>query len=95
MASKHQYKYGKAAPPKNPTSPTNKTEEEAIDLRYMGSREEAATTRTIDSRRRIRNQMNDEIENFLAKGGTIDHIEPNTTADPPKRPSSHYGQRPL
>ena len=66
-----------------------------LDLGYMGSREERADTRTIASRKRLHDQMSSEIEAFLAHGGEINQVEPHVTADPPKRPVSHYGQRPI
>ena len=66
-----------------------------LDFGYMGSREERADTRTIASRKRLHDQMNSEIEAFLAHGGEINQVEPHVTADPPKRPVSHYGQRPI
>ncbi|ARN76342.1 hypothetical protein BST96_08405 [Oceanicoccus sagamiensis] len=61
----------------------------------MGSREERADTRTIASRKRLHDQMSDDVEAFLARGGQISKIDPHVTADPPKRPVSHYGQRPI
>ena len=70
-------------------------ENQDLDLSFMGSREETADSRTIASRRRLRDKMGNEVEEFLARGGKIDHIEPNVTSDPPKRPVSHYGQRPI
>ena len=70
-------------------------EEASIDLGYMGSREESADSRTLASRKRIRKQMGDEIEAFLARGGTINKIDPHVTADPPQKPTSNYGQRPI
>ena len=70
-------------------------ENQDLDLSFMGSREETADSRTIASRKRLREKMGTEIEEFLARGGKIDQIEPNVTSDPPKRPVSHYGQRPI
>jgi hypothetical protein len=69
--------------------------ENKIDLNFMGSREERAATRTIASRQRLHDQMNSEIESFLAHGGEINKVDAHVTADPPKRPVGHYGQRPI
>ena len=70
-------------------------EDQTPDISYMGSREETADSRTVASRKRIRDQLSDEIEAFLARGGKIDHVDAHVTADPPKKPSSNYGQRPI
>jgi hypothetical protein len=66
-----------------------------VDLEFLGSREEQAETRTIASRKRLRSEMEDEIEKFLAKGGSIQQIEPNVQADPPTKPNTSYGSRPI
>lgn len=42
-----------------------------------------------------RERLNEEIEKFLAKGGAINHIDPNVMADPPKRPENKYGSHPI
>lgn len=70
-------------------------DEQAIDISYLGSREDSADSRTVASRKRLREQLSDEIQAFLAKGGKIDQVASHVTADPPKRPSSNYGQRPI
>lgn len=51
--------------------------------------------RTVASRQKQREQMAREIEEFLARGGKIHHVEPNVTADPPRKPDSDYGSRPI
>lgn len=66
-----------------------------IDLSYVGSRDDSADGRTVASRQRLRDQLTSDVEAFLAKGGKIDVVDPNTTADPPRRPESNYGQRPI
>src|ERR1022692_2781738 len=57
--------------------------------------EEAPEERTVASRQKLRDEMEKEIEEFLARGGKIDHVEPNVTADPPRKPDSDYGSRPI
>ncbi|MEE8059416.1 MAG: hypothetical protein V3T17_16510 [Pseudomonadales bacterium] len=66
-----------------------------IDVGFMGSREESADSRTVASRNRLRDKMGGEIEEFLSHGGKIRQIDPHVTADPPQRPVSRYGQRPI
>lgn len=72
-----------------------KNDRKKIDLDYIGSREEQAETRTIASRRRLRANVDDQVEAFLQSGGSIESIEPNVTAAPPGKPSRSYGSRPI
>ncbi|WP_235015359.1 hypothetical protein [Oceanicoccus sp. KOV_DT_Chl] len=74
--------------------PADKHESE-IDLDFIGSREEGADTRTLASRKRLHEKMSADIEAFLSRGGKIDQVDRNVMADPPKKPISHYGQRPI
>ena len=57
--------------------------------------EEVPEERTVASRQKLRDEMEREIEAFLARGGKIAQIEPNVTADPPRKPDSDYGSRPI
>jgi hypothetical protein len=60
-----------------------------------GRAEETPEERTVASRQKLREQMAQEIEEFLARGGKINQIEPNVTADPPRKPDTDYGSRPI
>ena len=42
-----------------------------------------------------RRRIESEVEAFLSNGGTINHIDPNVMADPPKKPTSNYGGQPI
>lgn len=66
-----------------------------IDLSYIGSREDSADSRTVASRQRLRDQLSSDVEAYLARGGKIDQVDTNVSADPPKRPENNYGQRPI
>ncbi len=46
-------------------------------------------------RERAREQLNSDVEAFLANGGTIETVEMNVMADPPKPPQSNYGGQPI
>jgi hypothetical protein len=50
---------------------------------------------TIAARQRAREELEDQIAAFLARGGQILEVPPNVTADPPKKPSPDYGGRPI
>lgn len=49
----------------------------------------------IVSRQRIRDEIDDQVAAFLARGGKISEVPANVTADPPKKPSPDYGGRPI
>lgn len=68
---------------------------EHLEKEFFGSRDDRAEDRTVTSRARIRDELSSQIEAFLSDGGTINQIEPNVCADPPKKPTSNYGSRPI
>ncbi|MET0380080.1 MAG: hypothetical protein ABW049_13900 [Spongiibacteraceae bacterium] len=59
------------------------------------SGEDVPEERTVSSRQGLRDEMSRQIEDFLARGGQIKEIDPNVTADPPRKPESEYGSRPI
>ncbi len=69
--------------------------DKSVDLEYIGSKEESAETRSIASRAKLRSQMEADVDAYLQKGGKIKEIEPNVMADPPRKPVSNYGSRPI
>lgn len=64
------------------------------DMEFIGSTEEGVL-RSIASRKKLRNKMNGDVEAFLKNGGSINQVEPNVMADPPRKPTSNYGSRPI
>lgn len=50
---------------------------------------------SVKSREAARLALNDQIAAFLSRGGQISHVDNNVTADPPKKPTSNYGSRPI
>jgi hypothetical protein len=46
-------------------------------------------------RENIRQQLSNDIENFLKNGGNVQRVENNVRADPPKKPSMNYGSTPI
>lgn len=47
------------------------------------------------NRDKLREQLNGDVQSFIEQGGEIKKIEPRVMADPPKRPESNYGSRPI
>lgn len=50
---------------------------------------------SIASRQKIRDELEEQMAAFLARGGKISEVPANVTADPPKKPSPDYGGRPI
>lgn len=50
---------------------------------------------SIVSRQKIRDELEEQMAAFFARGGKISEVPPNVTADPPKKPSPDYGGRPI
>ncbi len=55
----------------------------------------ASAHSSLAARNKVRESMQSEIEAFLAKGGKIQQVGDNVMADPPKKPTSNYGSRPI
>ena len=51
--------------------------------------------RTLNARKGVRDQLESDIEAFLASGGSVQEIDVNVMADPPTKPVSKYGGRPI
>lgn len=66
-----------------------------IDSEGYGHIEDLPNSATIAERQRLRDQVASEVEAFLAQGGGIKTIDNNVRADPPKKPESNYGSRPI
>lgn len=56
---------------------------------------EALEDFSIASRQKARDELEAQIAAFLARGGTINEVPANVTADPPKKPTPDYGGRPI
>ena len=62
---------------------------------YHTHADDTPNSATIAERKRQRDEVASEIEAFLAQGGGITTIDDNVRADPPKKPESNYGSRPI
>ena len=51
--------------------------------------------RSITSRESERLELEDAMLKFLSGGGSVETIERNLRTDPPRRPESNYGSRPI
>ncbi|MGK9065969.1 transcriptional regulator SutA [Stutzerimonas chloritidismutans] len=50
---------------------------------------------SLEAKQREREELARAMEEFLARGGQVQEVEPNVVADPPKKPDSKYGSRPI
>lgn len=73
---------------------------EGDDASFAGSASKVSESEVIEdfsiaSRQKIRDELESQIAEFLARGGKISEVPANVTADPPKKPTSDYGGRPI
>ncbi len=50
---------------------------------------------SLEAKQKEREALARAMEEFLARGGRVQEVEPNVVADPPKKPDSKYGSRPI
>jgi hypothetical protein len=50
---------------------------------------------SVEAKQAERDALARAMEEFLARGGKVQEIDPNVVADPPKKPDSKYGSRPI
>jgi hypothetical protein len=51
--------------------------------------------RTVASKEAARRQLEEDMRRFLGGGGAITKVDANVRADPPRKPESNYGSRPI
>ncbi len=51
--------------------------------------------RTVASKEAARRQLEEDMKRFLSSGGQISVVDTNVRADPPRKPESNYGSRPI
>jgi hypothetical protein len=68
------------------TPPTKKAKAKAVVVEELPS---------LEAKQRERDELARAMEEFLARGGRVQEVEPNVVADPPKKPDSKYGSRPI
>lgn len=69
--------------------------EQAVELTPRRDREDDPETRSVTSRCRIRDQLNHDVEAYLASGGAIHHAADHLQRDTPQGSGGHYGSRSL
>lgn len=59
------------------------------------SAEELLEGLSIEAKAREREMLARQMEEFMARGGKIQEVDPNVVGDPPRKPDSKYGSRPI
>jgi hypothetical protein len=67
-------------------APSSKKVKQSVDTEELPS---------VEAKQKEREALARAMEEFLARGGKVQEIEPNVVADPPKKPDSKYGSRPI
>ncbi|WP_028671132.1 hypothetical protein [Saccharospirillum impatiens] len=57
--------------------------------------EQTEAERLLADREALRSKMASEVEAFLEAGGKVEKVERGKRADPPRKPESQYGSRPI
>jgi len=69
---------------------------DGVDNKFVGSKEEESVVeRSLSSRAKLRDQMAEDVNRFMSKGGSVEEVPKSFRADPPKKPTSNYGSRPI
>ena len=50
---------------------------------------------SVEAKDRERDALARQMEEFLSRGGKVQEIDSNVVSDPPKKPDSKYGSRPI
>ncbi|WP_028292342.1 hypothetical protein [Oceanobacter kriegii] len=51
--------------------------------------------KSMTAHNEARKALEDDVAAFLARGGSIQQVDDNVMADPPRKPQSNYGSRPI
>lgn len=70
-------------------------EEEAGGYSAAPAVAETVLEESIAAREALRQQIQSDVEAFLARGGVINEVPPNVVSDPPRKPQSNYGGQPI
>ena len=70
-------------------------DEEGVSGYSAAPAEETAVEESVAAREALRQQIQNDVEAFLARGGVINEVAPNVVSDPPRKPQSNYGGQPI
>ncbi|TBU96985.1 transcriptional regulator SutA [Phytopseudomonas dryadis] len=67
-------------------APGKKAKAKAVEVEELPS---------VEAKQKERDALARAMEEFLSRGGKVQEVEPNVVSDPPKKPDSKYGSRPI
>jgi hypothetical protein len=70
-------------------------EDDGVSYSAAPAASDAVIEDSIAAREALRQQIQSDVEAFLARGGVINEIPPNVVSDPPRKPQSNYGGQPI
>lgn len=81
----------------------NTQEDDSLEASSDSDNSESAQASTPDdevtgseaARNALRESMAADVAAFLARGGSIQQVDDNVMADPPRKPQTSYGSRPI
>lgn len=50
---------------------------------------------SVEAKQKERDALARAMEEFLSRGGKVQEVDDNVVADPPRKPDSKYGSRPI
>ena len=56
---------------------------------------EAGEGRSVSAKEEVREKLRQDVEDFINAGGHIEEAAMGVSSDPPKKPESNYGRRPI
>ncbi len=71
------------------------TNHDGLDLDLLRNRDDPAEGRTVASRKRLRDRLASDVEQYLLHGGTVEVVETGANSQPLKKPQTNYGGRPI
>ncbi len=68
---------------------------DGLDLELLSNRDDPADGRTVASRKRIRDMIAHDVEQYLQHGGTVEVVDTGINSPAPNKPQTTYGGRPI
>lgn len=76
-------------------NPDDDVEEPVVKPRKKAAVEDPLEGLSLEAKAREREMLERQIAEFIARGGQVQEIDSNVVGDPPKKPDSKYGSRPI
>lgn len=71
------------------------SDERVVPTKKVKAAAEVDELPSLEAKQKEREALARAMEEFLARGGRVQEVDDNVVADPPKKPDSKYGSRPI